>query len=459
MSVSSSILIGGDAELFHVKRNCLRLVVYHNRDKLVVGGPYLLNGVDLCILHDQHDSNKDKFIDMYGRSILIDNEFNESALKWITSEICETVSIGLNMVGGYPYPMYVVDFNTGAYVEKETSAGGHKIIDGAIYVREFKKGVVKYDFELNQVWLYEAGKIFFGSIHSRCYPQDYRDAVILYLGENDNRKRDEGEVVALHKHDGSLKWSFVVEKAIDNCLVINDHVYLAYAGTEMIVLSADTGEVILRQQTEFKAKKNSSLWAVGDYLLFLSCQDFAIGVYTKSGEKIGVIRLPEGYSVRPCSVPDFIQGKIYIQIGAIEQALVPVLYGLLIIDPDELASGDYHIEFEPQPDMTTQAVADPDGTEHYEVTIHHDSFDDVLRFGEIELKRIVSVHGKQIFPSSEVNLKFAGRVIYNIDTSRLQDPDTDKLAILVERVMGLVNGMDMKPGTGKGEINVEWRLI
>jgi hypothetical protein len=222
----------------------------------------------------------------------------------------------------------------------------------------------------------------------------------------------------------------------------------------MILLSAETGEILLRQDTGFKAEKNTSLWACKEYLLFFSCQDSAIGVYKDTGEPLGVIHIPDPYTVRPCAVPYYLQDKIYVQLVAKEQTLVPILYGLLVIDPDELASGDYQIQFEPQPDLVTQVVDDGEGNDRYEVTIHHDSLDDVLRFGEIELKRIAAVYGKQVYPSKQVNPRFAGQIIYNIDEQRLKNPDTAKLDILVARVHHLVSLIGGRAGNGK-----DWRYV
>jgi len=332
--------------------------------------------------------------------------------------------------------------------------------DRQLYARG-SQTISKYDSNLQVIWRFE---------HSKSYsrgtevPQPIGDIVIANLGVDPAPVvRANGEIVALAKEDGRLVWSQVLEGEARNCLVIGDKVYVAH-GREMVVLDAATGKRLLTADSGLECGNYSStLWTDGQYLYFFSVHSNRFRLFTLDGKTVvqDVVMPQEfridhmDYETRRPMVRD---GKVYFPVFAGHMALNTALYGLFEMTPGE---GGMHptIEIEQGPPVAVEKVKDGKA-EYYVLTVSHDRLDDVVRFGELAVKRTAGLHGWQIWKSEARNRKFDGRIVLKVDGAKLDRAKAaSMLDKMVKRVHGWAETMTVRAGTRKNPIAFRWEWL
>ncbi len=386
------------------------------------------------------------------------NIFGADEMEFVSGSHVQNRFVGVKRLSARKRFVYSYDYSSKELYELEVRALHVSQVDDGIYFRCLTPGVVhKCNIQLEALWIFEHQR-FSHNIHANTALQEYKDSIIIYLGTNKDDMND-GEIVAIHKDKGSLKWSRIFPGAIDNCQVIGNKVYIAHAAN-MIVLDSNTGETLLERDSGLRADKNTTLWTDGEYHYFLSNKDKIIRVYDNElVDLIGEIELPTPYTVHPGNIPFSGEGKVYIPLVTDSMTLKSVVYGLLIIKKSELQLGmPYEVDLERQPEMDTSCVGIEEKSERYEISINHSVLDDILRFCEIEIRRIAAVHGNQMYSSNEINPKFNGSILLRVAKYDFADDAKKKLDFMVNRVSEWVDIMGITAGMEKKEVKASWKF-
>ncbi len=332
--------------------------------------------------------------------------------------------------------------------------------DGELYARG--DTISKYDSDLQLIWRFTHSKERYA--RGTAVPFLFGDLVIASIGvERDSLPRKDGEIVALAKEDGHLVWSQVFAGMVDNCLVIGDKVYVAH-GQEMVVLDAATGERLLTADSGLECGNlESTLWTDGQYLYFFSVHSNRFRLFTLDGKTVVQdVVMPEEFRLDRMDDatrwPMVRDGKVYFPVRAGHMALNTALYGLFEMTPGE---GGMHptIEIEQGPPVAVEKVKDGKA-EYYVLTVSHDRLDDVVRFGELAVKRTAGLHGWQIWKSEARNRKFDGRIVLKVDGAKLDRAKAaSMLDKMVKRVHGWAETMTVRAGTRKNPIAFRWEWL
>ncbi len=332
--------------------------------------------------------------------------------------------------------------------------------DGELYARG--DTISKYDSDLQLIWRFTHSKERYA--RGTAVPFLFGDLVIASIGvERDSLPRKDGEIVALAKEDGHLVWSQVFAGMVDNCLVIGDKVYVAH-GQEMVVLDAATGERLLTADSGLECGNlESTLWTDGQYLYFFSVHSNRFRLFTLDGKTVVQdVVMPEEFRLDRMDDatrwPMVRDGKVYFPVRAGHMALNTALYGLFEMTPGE---GGMHptIEIEQGPPVAVEKVKDGKA-EYYVLTVSHDRLDDVVRFGELAVKRTAGLHGWQIWKSEARNRKFDGRIVLKVDGAKLDRAKAaSMLDKMVKRVHGWAETMTVRAGTRKDLIAFRWEWL
>lgn len=151
-------------------------------------------------------------------------------------------------------------------------------------------------------------------------------------------------------------------------------------------------------------------------------------------------------------------GRVYFPVFAGDMALNTAVYGLFEMTPGE--GGLYPtVEIEQGPPVAVEKCKEGKA-EYYVLTLSHDRLDDVVRFGELAVKRVAALHGWQIWKSDTRNRKFDGRIVLKVDGAQLDRAKTAPLLdAMVKRVHGWATTMTVRAGTRKDPIAFRWEWL
>jgi hypothetical protein len=327
-------------------------------------------------------------------------------------------------------------------IKKDITIVCNVVIDSNIYGTLIGSGneddyCIKYDFKLEECWrVLETGR------QSRMFdsntPKNLDDSIIYCAGSDlGTTLGDQNcfKVIARYKDTGDLKWQAGFTKYVHSLSLVGNRVYLAHE-TEMVILDANTGGIIMRKQSGFKNEGYNKIRCIDDKVFFQNtlCNQFKV-FDEKNLNTVANIDIPLPYAASPNHGPEKIGGMIYWNLRSNEPSAFDVHHGCLIIDPVELGVSDsYNIELEDKPNIQTQCLQNEEGIDYYQIIVTGENFDDVLRFSEIEVKYVAAMYGTQVYTSGKVNKNFGGKIILKINKDSLNNPDDEKFNILNKRL-------------------------
>jgi outer membrane protein assembly factor BamB len=264
-----------------------------------------------------------------------------------------------------------------------------------------------------------------------------------------------------------------------------------YIGTDKhcIVLDAETGKQQLKFASPYNVmdmkpiflddgsyqgelRSESRVWTDGHFIYFTGNSGGwshygadLLYIYRMDGSYFsGPIQIPSAYRFDAVKQCFHLNGKSYIPVSSVGQAFNLVDFGVIIIDPLTLTP-ESDIELEKGPVRELVHRVHDKKTESYQLKVIADESvdnarDDLIRFSEIETKRIAARFGDQRWTNKEKNRKFNGEIELIITGSEKMKLDCQEmLDILVERVHIWAVESDIDAGNRKDPIKVSWQWI
>ncbi|MFS1439120.1 hypothetical protein [Shewanella sp. 10N.286.48.A6] len=264
-----------------------------------------------------------------------------------------------------------------------------------------------------------------------------------------------------------------------------------YIGTDKhcIVLNAETGKQRLKFASPYNVmdmkpiflddgsyqgelRSESRVWTDGHFIYFTGNSGGwshygadQLHLYRMDGSYFsGPIQIPPAYRFDAVKQCFHLNGKSYIPVSSASQAFNLVDFGVIIIDPLTLTP-ESDIELEKGPVREIVHRVHDKKTESYQLQIIADESadnarDDLIRFSEIEIKRIAARFGDQRWTNEEKNRKFNGEIELVITGSdKMKQECHAMLDILVERVHLWAEESEIDAGNRKEPIKVSWQWI
>ncbi|MBQ0755024.1 MAG: hypothetical protein KBT87_13180 [Gammaproteobacteria bacterium] len=281
------------------------------------------------------------------------------------------------------------------------------------------------------------------------------DTVLLNLGYvdiKDSYGRD-NEVALVEQASGRCLWKVTFPEVINSIWADEIHVYVSSQGSAY-VLDRINGEIVKklgqvfniesireRYHPEHKihgATLKSSLVSDGRHLYFFNvsymhfssshCSEFWI-FDANTLECLRHDDLPKGMSVKHNVEPRFLNGKLYVSMtssfwGSEGGALVE-------FNPDDIYSDfvfDVDVPFE-------ESVRQNGDAQEYVLETRHLFLNDILRYGESELKNLAIARGRCVFSKKVKNPAFNGVIHFALKKALLSEEGAEeKLAVLMKRL-------------------------
>lgn len=343
----------------------------------------------------------------------------------------------------------VVDRIDGCQVRLEGLGGKLLIDDQRVLIRRPDR-VICFDWNAKELWQYEVGKNMDG-----VYEQltEYKGDVIFNAG---NYGDGQSHLVCLKKSNGQVVWKKYFDRLIDNALVIGNRIYVAQKNY-MSVLSTDGAEMELSFTVGLPDTETATtLWTDGKLLYVLASMSNKLLCHAvNDGAHIKTYMLPSYPDLKHGSLPSMFQNTNYLGLKPALGVLAGVEGGLLSWTPEDVLAGK-ELELEEKPFIISMVIKEDDGSQSYYMNIPCNNIHDVLRFGEIEARKISALHGKQMWDNEETrNKKFNGQIKLIIDPA-VGEENRVYLDMLAKRCTFFAKVMDIKSGNGKKPIEVSW---
>lgn len=444
--ITNSICAYDSSNVCQIKNDQLKRIL---KDKDIIG----------ISLHDNRiwlQRDKDNLSDITSNSVWINPENNEivninSSLPIASCKFINNYCVGRNEEDGEPY-LFIkrMDQEDTDILELE----GFFVLEtdnDYIYGRENLEHLVCLDYQLQEKWRVKQ--------ELRCYsdeknePQIYQELVILNIGV-DNKTRKNFKIAAYKKIDGSLVWKQILDIEPHSSTLVGDKVYIAM-GTQMIVLDANTGEIILNEPHGFHNNTHHSVYPFKNYLCAFSKPDSSIRVFTPDGKSlIQDVELPSPYAPLAKCQPLEHEGKLYQVLGPNNISLAGACGGLLIMSESDDGQEPV-VEVEERPYHSVMTAENDKGEHEIVITMSHDDLEDVLRFGEIILKQTAYLKGQQMYPAETRDKKHNGLISFYVDPSRLPKDAGEKIEQMGQEVEEWLKTHDILSGDGKRNITIK----
>ena len=363
----------------------------------------------------------------------------------------------------------------------EVSATGRAIDNVSIAdeyllsVSSSKKYFARLDYDLKILWRYDllrSKKAKLGK-NIKCFDGN---ALFCIKGEGSVFDPVGGSVVALEVDSGELVWQtqFPALNSMQEFELHGDSIYCAAsnmiyqlcARTGEIRQSVDTGAISITKCGTKEVNKKTRARVVGDYLFFLNNSPTAdsgfqskneFKIYDlKSFKLIRDVTLPQEYSFSDYSLKiEEFNGKAYIEL--VSAFVASSGGGVLEIDLNDVHA---ELEVEKGPKFIESEVFESDGKTSYRLSLVHETLDDILRFGEIEIKELALKKGKNRWNSEAFNAEFNGKIHLQIDGKALKPHEHTEewLPRLCERINSWAEG-DYYDGQAENPVTLTYEII
>ncbi|ARD24142.1 hypothetical protein [Shewanella japonica] len=406
-------------------------------------------------------------------------------------ELVQLVSEGIDSFNFKNYFINVLtndDYET--HWEVINKAGGEQITfnydgyavhqNGRVFVREYD-AVIGLEEDLTVRWRVECDNSqATGFRRSRFFADSYL-IYVSFREEPSSKKPWPGDTVNVVCLDtGNIIWSYTFDNPVMSVMHHNNSIVV---GTDVhgFILDAATGDMTLQFASPYnimdmkpvyidgdyqgQIRSESRLWTDGHYLYFTGSSGNQLHIYTMDGCLFsGPHQIPQGYRFEAKKQCFYLNGKSYIPVSTDDQAFNLVDFGVVIIDPLSLTP-ETSITLEAGPERALVHQVHDKKTESYQLKMTVDEAagnarDDLIRYAEIEVKRIAARFGDQRWTNKEKNKKFNGQIQLTITGSAVMKQTCQKmLDILVERVHLWAKESDIDAGNRKESIKVTWEWL
>lgn len=327
--------------------------------------------------------------------------------------------------------------------------GGRQYVDDQCIIIKHRNVIVCFGWDEKKLWEYEVGKNVDGVYEklTQC-----NGDIIFNAG---NYGDGQSHLVRLKKIDGQVVWRKSFSPLIDNALVIEGKIYVSQAN-HMAILSADSGEVELDFTTDLPEDEiGTTLWTDGKLLYVLASISNQLLCYASDGTYLKAYQLPSAPDLKHGWIPYSFNDINYLGLTPGYGLPAGVEGGLLTWSAEDVLTGK-ELELEEKPFIISMTVKEDDGSQSYYVNIPCDSIHEVLRFGEIEARRVASLYSKQRMDNEETfNKKFSGQIKLIIDPA-VGEENRPYLDMLAKRSSMFAEVGDMRSGNGKKPVSVSW---
>ncbi|MGD9170091.1 MAG: PQQ-binding-like beta-propeller repeat protein [Candidatus Thiodiazotropha sp.] len=280
------------------------------------------------------------------------------------------------------------------------------------------------------------------------------DGLIVFTqgGLND----DQDSVIALNAKTGTKVWEYPLPFEARRISTDNSRVCLA-TGNQMLVLDPKTGESLAQFEADIEDTHKTMLWYDGDYYYVIDAEGNRIQAYCPDTlHKKVEWQFPEEFRPQTNYPPKRLGETNCMQLLNASLVDTSVYGGLLTWAPKDVQA-ENPVEFD-QPYPAVEVEVFKEGKkEAYRVKVHVQDIHDLLRYGEIEIKRVAANHGKQLWESKTLNKKFNGHVELLVDPA-IGEENAQYLDALMRRCEYFARLLDVSSGTGRQPIKATWRF-
>ncbi|ARD24140.1 hypothetical protein [Shewanella japonica] len=400
------------------------------------------------------------------------------------SESCsffEVENYTINVIGIDDYDISWQITNKKTKERKELNYDSLAVIfNERVYVRNYAE-VIALDNSFVQRWQLKCkNSQATGFRRSRFFADSYL-IYVSFREEPSSKKPWPGDTVNVVCLDtGNIIWSYTFDNPVMSVMHHNNSIVV---GTDVhgFILDAATGDMTLQFASPYnimdmkpvyidgdyqgQIRSESRLWTDGHYLYFTGSSGNQLHIYTMDGCLFsGPHQIPQGYRFEAKKQCFYLNGKSYIPVSTDDQAFNLVDFGVVIIDPLSLTP-ETSITLEAGPERALVHQVHDKKTESYQLKMTVDEAagnarDDLIRYAEIEVKRIAARFGDQRWTNKEKNKKFNGQIQLTITGSAVMKQTCQKmLDILVERVHLWAKESDIDAGNRKESIKVTWEWL
>jgi hypothetical protein len=304
-----------------------------------------------------------------------------------------------------------------------------------IVVRDREKGLVCLNYDFQEFW-----KIPF---EKRCYagafsaPQEFKDLIILNVGEIQELPRGEFELNAYRIEDGSLSWQVILPTTPNCSNVMGDRIYISVKDRILVVEDAN-GKVLVDVPHQLGNDHKHFLYPYKDVLIAASESAARINVFSKDGQKLlQELSIPDPLSVLSHWIPDEADGKLYIVLSPRNMLLRETSAALLELTPDASQPAKLTPELPPRPPFVVSRLTKKNGEHEHLITVSHADLDEIILYGMILLKEIILEVASVVFVRKR-DQKHNGNLHFVVDPDPLPEGvlagAREKLRVIADRI-------------------------
>jgi len=261
-------------------------------------------------------------------------------------------------------------------------------------------------------------------------------------------------VSALSQLDGAIQWQYVSEGVISSFTQYKDKLCVL-SDCKLVQLDARSGTVEFEIDTGLTDQKNVHYERDDAYLYCISTISKKVQIFSASShELLHEFGIPKQYSPMHLYPVGVCPNGLYIPLVCARSGPKDAM---LVISREELDSGKpLKLEYEATPDIKIDCMSDPEGLEHYEITISGTDLALVQRYFEVSALELLADVANQPFPSDKMNAKFNGKVMIKVDRAPLGDVTEDDFDYLLDRLYAETKPYRLHAGPKAGLVEIEY---
>lgn len=318
--------------------------------------------------------------------------------------------------------------------------------------RVFVSGLTGYDSSGNEIWRFE-----WECPHRIAHYRSKVSAVNgLLVFPQGGLEGEPDTVIALEAETGSKVWEYPLPFEARRVSVEHGKVCLA-TGNQMLALDPHSGELQAQFEADIEDSIKTMLWYDGAYYYVIDNQGNRLQAYDPNTlDKVMEWCFPDEFRPQINYPPDKIDDKNGMQLLNASLVDAGVYGGLLTWTPDDVEAGNT-IEFDqPYPDVEVKIIKERK-KEAYQVKLHTQDLHNLLRYGEIEIKRIAANYGKHMWSQDTVNKQFNGHIELLVDPA-IGEENAQYLDALMRRCEYFAQLGNVTSGGGRQPIKPTWRF-
>jgi hypothetical protein len=311
-------------------------------------------------------------------------------------------------------------------------------------------GLVGYDNSGNQIWRFKRNKPS-RSINYGAPILSFKDLIIF---ANEGADGKPNSIIALNAESGTINWEYPLPFEIRRMNLDHGRICLA-TGNQMLALDSQSGKALADFKADIEDSQHTLLWFDGSYYYVIDAQGNRLQAYSSEALKqVNEWTLPIEFKPQLRKPPRTLDGVNCMEMLNASLIDTSVYGGLLSWTSDDVRSGN-PIEFDrPYPEVDVEIFKE-DKKEAYRVRVHVQNIHDLLRYGEIEIKRIAANNGKQRWGLDIRNKKFNGHIELLVDPA-IGEENAQYLDALMRRCEYFARLHDVTSGSGRQPIKPTW---